>query len=217
MAQGKYNALHDIVHWKYWIQCTSLQQCRQTLTVLVYLLALSVSAVLHQGDASQVWQSGVRTYPWFSTRQNLASAPSSPVRFEAKPFALQVKRPQPPPRQVTLDRDLEYGLERGVRVVPSYQPSRPAPRVPNQPVSSLYPVVLQSSLPPQQPAPEAPSWQPAMTVTPSTATDSARSARPTHPRKGSNGSGSRQRPIPPPLDLTRISAFKTIDGRVSRR
>ncbi|KAI0341789.1 hypothetical protein BDW22DRAFT_274790 [Trametopsis cervina] len=193
-----------------------------TMLLLIYLLALTVSAVLHQGDSSNVWTSGVRTYPWFATRGNLGSAPSSPMRqgFQAKPFALQVPRPQVPARQATLGRDLEYGLERGARAEPTYQASRPAPRVPNQPASSLYPAVLQSSLPPRPSVPEVdsplPSRQPATPAAPSTAVPEAR-PRPTHPRKGSNGSGSKQRPIPPPLDLTRISAFKTIDDRVSRR
>lgn len=194
------------------------------LQVMIYLLALTVSAVMHQGDASNVWSSGVRTYPWYATRGTLNSAPSSPVRqFQAKPLTLGAARPQVPARQATLERDLEYGLERGARADPSYQPSRPAPRIPNQPVTrpetSLYPAVLQSSLPPHPFAnPAATQRQAPMVVAAPTPTpaDAAR-PRPTHPRKGSNGSGSKQRPIPPPLDLTRISAFKTIDDRVSRR
>lgn len=198
------------------------------LQVMIYLLALTVSAVMHQGDASNVWSSGVRTYPWYATRGTLNSAPSSPVRqFQAKPLTLGAARPQVPARQATLERDLEYGLERGARADPSCQPSRPAPRIPNQPVTqpetSLYPAVLQSSLPPHPFAnPAAVTRQAPMTVTapapaPAPAPADAARPRPTHPRKGSNGSGSKQRPIPPPLDLTRISAFKTIDDRVSRR
>ena len=190
--------------------------------VMIYLVALAVSAVMHQGNASNVWTSGVRSYPWFSARGNLSSAPSSPIRqFQAKPLTLNAARPQVPVRQATMDRDLEYGLERGARADPSYQPSRPAPRIPNQPTTSLYPAVLQSSLPSHPYASEAATRQATMTSAPPVSvsipsTDASR-PRPTHPRKGSNGSGSKQRPIPPPLDLTRISAFKTIDDRVSRR
>ncbi|KAI0093533.1 hypothetical protein BDY19DRAFT_989103 [Irpex rosettiformis] len=190
-----------------------------TMLLMIYLLALTVSAVMHQGDASNVWNSGVRTYPWYSTRGNLTSAPSSPVRqFQKKPLTLNAAHPQVPVRQATMGRDLEYGLERGARADPTYQPSRPAPRIPNQPASNLYPAVLQSSLPPHPYASE-PSTRQALIVANLAVSSSADAVppRPTHPRKNSNGSGSKQRPIPPPLDLTRISAFKTIDDRVSRR
>lgn len=214
--------------------------------VLVYLLILSLSAILHQGETN-VWHSGVRTFPWFATRAPLASTPPSPVRqVQQKPFHLAAPRPQRPVRQPTLQRDLEYGLERA-QVELSYEPSRRAPAAPpasaapsnKQPTPSLYPAYLKTALP-SQPGISEPSgatppplgdWprssrKPTRDVPPSAypaqvqqpATSASSQPRPTHhPRKGSNGSPPRQRPIPPPLDLTRISAYRTIDGRVSRR
>lgn len=210
----------------------------------MYVLALVLSAILHQGDTN-VWHSGVRTFPWFErTRASLASVPPSPVRqIQQKPFHLAAPRPQRPVRQATLERDLEYGLERP-RGAPSYEPSRRAPAAPsnNQTTPSLYPAYLKSNLP-SQPGISEPSgatppplgdWprssrKPTRDASPSAFSSSGDTsaqsqqpetsapARPTHPRKGSNGSPSRQRPVPPPLDLTRISAYRTIDGRVSRR
>ena len=50
-----------------------------------------------------------------------------------------------------------------------------------------------------------------------TGVDPAGRPRPSHPRTGSNGSPTRMKPIPPPLDLTRISAYQRIDERLARK
>lgn len=212
--------------------------------MLVYLLALAISAILNQEKGVEVWQSGVRHFPWFAaTRSSLNSAPPSPTRQWQKPLQLAGPRPDRPMHQTTLtklDLEAEYGMTAEQRLKQSYQTPRPAP-VPQmqQTEPSLYPAHLQSHLPTTSRAPEpsrsqqqhrrtaaaSESSSPASVVRATSAprrstnptTDPAGRTRPRHPRTGSNGSPSRQRPIPPPLDLTSISAYRTIDERVSRR
>jgi hypothetical protein len=50
-----------------------------------------------------------------------------------------------------------------------------------------------------------------------TGIDPAGRPRPSHPRTRSNGSPTRNKPIPPPLDLTRISAYRGIEERLARK
>lgn len=206
---------------------------------MIYVLALALFAVMNQEAGQNVWQSTVRTFPWFATRESLASTPPSPVRqFQQKPLRLAAPRPQRPIRHATLDRDLEVGEKPAAL---SYEPSRPAPVPPSGQSHSLYPAVLKSNLPSHvhvpQPSGATPpplgdwprsSRRPDVNQNPAPASSDSRTSRsqtsdaaarprPSHPRKGSNGSPSRQRPIPPPLDLTRISAYRTIDEQLSRR
>ncbi|KAF7793113.1 hypothetical protein EIP86_004221 [Pleurotus ostreatoroseus] len=147
----------------------------------------------------------------------------------------------PPPKYPETEY---YSQPFAEKVEAYYNAPRPAPAPPTQmkqvpqQAPSLYPEHLRSHLPPQpqasQPAPPLPSQsqrRPAAhkqgsvdsmnsissTSSSGWASDPAGRPRPTHPRrKGSSGS-SRQRPIPPPLDLTAISAHRLIDERVSRR
>ncbi len=222
---------------------------------MVYLLALSVSAILNQGEGINVWQSSVRFFPWYATKSSLNSAPPSPSRQWQKPLQLAGPRPHRPTRRATLTQSFDRDLERGIPAAAprAEQPSeatRAAPPAPEmqqmareQP--SLYPAVLKSHLPskptrsdsaplPPPAAPRVEDWvrsqhhgrsqtqdsvatgfrpiDNAPAVSPSQATPVAR-----HPRRGSNGSPSRERRIPPPLDLTRISAYKAVDDRLARR
>jgi hypothetical protein len=211
--------------------------------VLVYLLALTLSAILHHEDGVAVWHTGVRFFPWYATRASLNSAPASPSKQWKKPLQL-AEAPQRPLRQATYPQS--YSLEKDIKArhEPTYEPSRPAPFVPVSDMvrpsvepASLYPATLKSSLPPiaraprplgSTPAPlgDWPRRQPEPThrqlsisnVTPASTTVPVGSsaARPRHPRNGSSGSLGRQRPIPPPLDLTRISAYRQIEDRMAR-
>ena len=217
--------------------------------VLVYLLALTLSAILHHEEGVPVWHTSVRFFPWYDTRASLNSAPASPSKQWKKPLQL-AGAPQRPVRQATLPaRFSEKDLEARPRPEPTYEPSRPAPRIPvatetemqlpsAEPIS-LYPAILKSSLP-SVPRPQRSDSAPPplgdwtrrqhertprqMSVTntaPESTTvpiGSAAAPRPRHPRNGSNGSiGGRQRPVPPPLDLTRISAYRQIEDRVSQQ
>ena len=213
--------------------------------MLIYLLALTLSAILHHEEGVPVWQSGVRFFPWYDTRASLNSAPSSPGKQWKKPLQLASAAPQRHPH--TQARMQEKDLE--ARREPTYEPSRPAPAPPvsEQPYpsaepASLYPATLKSSLPtiprPPQPLDSAPAplgdWprrqpermprQQQLSIsnsTPQSATvpvgSAAAASRPRHPRNGSTSSLGRQRPIPPPLDLTKISAYRQIEERASRR
>ncbi|GJE95203.1 hypothetical protein PsYK624_113840 [Phanerochaete sordida] len=197
-----------------------------TVMLLVYLLALTLSAILHHDDGVPVWQTSVRFFPWFATRASLASAPASPTRQWKKPLQLSTE-PRPQMRQAVL----EQPARPVPRAEPSYEPSRPAPPPPRvQPPlvsaepASLYPATLKSSLPPMpHAASDAPpplgDW-PRRRLEKSPSMDSASpqpsavTPRARHPRTGSAGSlGGRQRPVPPPLDLTRISAYRQIEER----
>lgn len=208
-----------------------------TILLLIYLLGLTLSAVLHQEEGVSVWQSSVRFFPWYKTRTSLNSAPASPTRQWKKPLQLASSRPQAT-RQATLAQPEKFVAKNRVpRQEPTYEPSRPAPRAPEPMVqlspepASLYPATLKSSLPrvvpPASSTPpplgdwprQSPQTSPS-TVSPQSTTstsDSSPAARPRHPRTGSGGSIGRSRPVPPPLDLTRISAYRTIDDRVSRQ
>ncbi|KIP09472.1 hypothetical protein PHLGIDRAFT_18593 [Phlebiopsis gigantea 11061_1 CR5-6] len=206
-----------------------------TILLLVYLLGLTLSAVLHHEEGVAVWQSGVRFFPWYKTRASLNSAPASPTRQGKKPLQLASARPQAT-RQATLAQPekLTARDRAAPRAQPAYEPSRPAPQP--QPLAtlspepaSLYPATLKSSLPRVSPPaastpPPLGNWPRSQQGSPnavspqsSTASGPSPTARPRHPRSGSGGSIGRSRPVPPPLDLTRISAYRTIDDRVSRQ
>ena len=224
--------------------------CRRTehvCVVLVYWLALTLSAILHQDEGVPVWQSSVRFFPWYSTRASLNSAPASPTRQWKKPLQLSAKL-NSPLRQSTFEKHsaTERTARPAPRQEPSYEPSRPAPAppapqpqvpLPSAEPASLYPATLKSSLPtvqrpqgldsappplgdwprrrPDQPSPGSTGGVSPESTSSSTTTTST--ARRTHPRNGSSGSLSgRSRPIPPPLDLTRISAYRQIEERARR-
>jgi len=208
-----------------------------TVLLLVYLLALTLSAILHQEDGVAVWHSSVRFFPWYATRASLNSAPASPTRQWKKPLQLSAQ-PRPPVRQAVLEQPsvVERAARPAPRPEPSYEPSRPAPPAPRPQVplasaepASLYPAALKSSLPTVQrpqtsdaaPPPlgdwprRRPDQSPASAD--SVSPQSTSTTRPRHPRNGSSGSLSgRQRPVPPPLDLTKISAYRQIEERARR-
>ncbi|EKM55490.1 uncharacterized protein PHACADRAFT_256144 [Phanerochaete carnosa HHB-10118-sp] len=203
-----------------------------TVMLLVYLLALTLSAILHQDAGVSVWQSSVRFFPWYATHASLNSAPASPTRQWKKPLQLSAE-PRPPVRQAVIEKSPVTGraaARPAPRPEPSYEPSRPAPPVPQSQAplasaepASLYPAVLKSSLPTVQRSqtsdtapPPLGDWprrrteqSPASADSVAPQSTSITSSTPRHPRNGSNGSLSgRQRPIPPPLDLTKISAYR---------
>lgn len=213
-----------------------------TVMLLCYLLALTLSAILHHDEGVAVWQSSVRFFPWYATRASLSSAPASPTRQWKKPLQLSAE-PRPQLRQAVLEKPsvVERPARPAPRAEPSYEPSRPAPPPPRPQVplasaepASLYPATLKSSLPPvQQTYDAAPpplgDWPRRRTeqlpssagsnTSPQTSStvSSTATSRPGHPRNGSSGSFSgRQRPIPPPLDLTKISAYRQIEERARR-
>lgn len=205
---------------------------------MTYLLALSLSAVLHQEDGDDVWQAGVRFYPWYSNREELQSAPASPTRQWPKPLHLATPRPlrtSQPQRQMSIEKSA-YPVERVQKQEQGYGYSRQEPAPMQQHSAepqSLYPAQLKSNLPRHETG-RTGATPPPLGDWPNSARKSQRtqsqgtsptsgsaaqthsssqsaSARPKHPRKGSNGSLSRQRP--PPLDLSRISAFHAMENQ----
>lgn len=158
-----------------------------------------------------MWQSGVRFFPWYATRTSLSSAPPSPTR-QWKSMRLGTALPQQPQstRQATFHVPPRTAKDR-VTHEPMGQLS-PEP-------ASLYPTALKSSLlrvsPPTAIAPAvvshwsqqvSPSTTSPHSSSPSSSPGSSPSTRPRHPRTGSSGSPGRQRP--PPLDLTRTTAYR---------
>ena len=118
----------------------------------------------------------------------------------------------------------EYGIEFLGGETAERAPVRVA--LPGVPAPSLYPVHVQASMrlePQRAPAAASPpplgDWprrrlEKSPSLDSASPSPSAATPRARHPRTGSAGSlNGRQRPIPPPLDLTRISAYRQIEER----
>ncbi|KAJ3476278.1 hypothetical protein NLI96_g11271 [Meripilus lineatus] len=78
-----------------------------TVLLVIYLVALLVSAISHQEDDSMVWHAHVRFFPWFQIRSSLNSAPPSPTRDWHRPFALAA----PQPKRVVNHAELQLSSE----------------------------------------------------------------------------------------------------------
>lgn len=140
--------------------------------VLIYLVALTVSAVSHQEDDAGVWHASVRFFPWYQTRTSLNSAPPSPSQNWQKPFALAAPQPKRIVNQIDLrlspdpeavqdaDRTVPEMLvmsQSGANIIPvsvrspppqTEETARQAHFIPQpEPIHSLYPAHVRSKLP----------------------------------------------------------------------
>ena len=211
--------------------------------MLLYLVALVVSAVLHHDDDAGVWQTSVRFFPWYATRSTLPSAPSSPKSWQ-RPFALVMPQPKAAVdhsqtvNQMNAAVDVEAAVPAS-RKVPMRQNTRTIVSQP-QPAASMYPPHVQNKLPignsAVAPAPTGRTppplgdWprsiqdqrQPRSTRKPAPSPGSPQSletATTTSPRSSSSrkGSPTRRRTPPPPLDLSKISAYKRVTEAVEEQ
>lgn len=211
--------------------------------VLLYLVALVVSAVLHHDDDPGVWKSSVRFFPWYATRSTLPSAPSSPKSWQ-RPFALVV----PQPKHAVDHSEAVKQMDAAADVEAAAPISRKVPMRQNtsinvtqpQPAASMYPPHVQNKLPAGKgasaPAPTGATppplgdWprsiqdqrQPRSTRKPAPSPEAPRSpesANTTSPRSSSSrrGSPTRRRTPPPPLDLSRISAYNRVTEAVEEQ
>jgi len=61
--------------------------------LLIYLVALTASAIIHHSADSQIWHATAKNYSWFATRSSICSAPPSPLVEKS----VSVVAPQPRP------------------------------------------------------------------------------------------------------------------------
>ncbi|CAL1704916.1 unnamed protein product [Somion occarium] len=204
--------------------------------LFVYLVALVVSALMHHDDdpsvwqssvwQSSVWQSSVRFFPWYATRASLPSAPSSPTKTWQRPFALVAPQPKHAVNQAAVARmDVPADVEAPPavsRIVPMRQATRPFISQP-QLVASMYPPHIQAKMPettrgtaqvlaPAPPPlgdwPRSAQQQRQQRSARKPAPSATSVSTPTDSRRGSPTSRR-----PPPLDLTKISAYNRVDER----
>ncbi|THH26941.1 hypothetical protein EUX98_g7244 [Antrodiella citrinella] len=210
-----------------------------TIMLLVYLVILFISALLHYDDDKAVWSSGVRHYPWFNaSRAPLGSTPPSPNESVTKWHRKSLMLTKPQPKRPSRSADFAY-LEAGS--APSMQQTTRIAVTALAPEPSLYPATVAANMlparapPTRVPPPLAfPSRQarrpqgsqllsipsPIPEVSPGyiesqrTPQTPGSGSRPLqlHARSGSSGSPTRRGP-PPPLDLTKISAYIAIEER----
>ncbi|TDL27380.1 hypothetical protein BD410DRAFT_417095 [Rickenella mellea] len=149
-----------------------------TVTLLSYLLLLIIFSAMHQKEDNQVWQAGVRDFPWFRMQQCLRS-PSEPVKTAPRTLSLKAPRPRraaPAPVFVDRQTDLSTKYEIEHYSPPAATADQPGPsRQPLPPIhamrnyNSLYPQHVQASIShppppvPFQPGPSPPplgDWKP---------------------------------------------------------
>jgi len=125
-----------------------------TIALLVYVVALPISAILHQDDDQHVWQSSVRFFPWYTTKSALGSAPPSPRSWQKRSFVLAAPKPKRPAVLRTDILDVEKaaipGYASPAAPPPMQQSLREAVTVPQQQQPpappSLYPAAVQAKL-----------------------------------------------------------------------
>jgi len=120
--------------------------------LLLYLIGLSICAIVHQEDDAKIWHASVRFFPWFGTKARLGSAPPTPttsqVKGWAKPFRLAHNTPRKTAHSAAFSEvDLEAGGKVEIKGSPVTAPQmrRPAGNslaVP-LPVASAYPAKSQ--------------------------------------------------------------------------
>jgi len=149
-------------------ECTSLQglialSWIAATTLLLYLLLIIVLSLLHSKHDPSIWHSYIRRPPWSASRQPLSSAPTSPIRSDFLKQSPTVVAPRPKravPAAIYAYRSglgPEYEIEHyhppsPVRPEPALTvappPSHPedSRQVTNNPVPSLYPQYLNSTV-----------------------------------------------------------------------
>lgn len=194
------------------------------LPVMIYLVILIIVSCVQQQNDRQVWQACVRHYDW-SVRDSLGSGPSSPI-MSKKPFLLSVPRPVSIPAQTDFSRRMVRGLEKLDPFVADASQPVPPVRQPAHSTLTIPPALVNSAqVQPSAPVSRAPQLLHNITV-PSTATPSAHSATTgpdsSHslnddPSARSTSSSQHSRPRgrrsptarrPPPLDLSKITAYR---------
>lgn len=125
--------------------------------LLVYLIGLSICAIVHQEDDSKVWHASVRFFPWFGVKTRLGSAPPTPTTTQikgwAKPFRLARNTPKKTAHSAAFSEvDLEAGgkvdFPRSPVTAPQMKQSKGKSIVVPPPVASAYPAMQSKS---QQP------------------------------------------------------------------
>lgn len=233
---GVHLDVHEHMLVPYHMYCCYVAANIMPPIVLLYLVALVVSAVLHHDDDAGVWKSSVRFFPWYATRSTIPSAPSSPKSWQ-RPFALLVPQPKhavdhfETVKQMDAAADVEAAMAPATRKVPMRQNTRTAVTQP-EPAASMYPPHVQNRLPAGMGAGAAPTgntppplgdWprsmqdqrQPRSTRKPAPSPEATQSPA-TSPRSSSSRrcSPTRRRTPPPPLDLSRISAYNRVEEAV---
>ncbi|EMD38436.1 hypothetical protein CERSUDRAFT_93972 [Gelatoporia subvermispora B] len=96
------------------------------MTMMSWFCGLMVLVVMHLPDDSQIWQSSVRNYAWFSIRSSLNSAPTSPSRASYR----SAEKSEFPKRLVARSNvDLERQDLRNTSPVPPIPAAPPPQRI----------------------------------------------------------------------------------------
>lgn len=204
-----------------------------SFNLMIYLGVLVIMTCIQQQIDGQVWQACVRHYDWSAPRKPLGSGSSSPI-LQKKPFLLSV--PPPVPAQTEFSRRMVRDLEKQdpsaanapqpkLHVLVQNNTARPA-----RP-TLIVPQTLVSASQVQPPLPVSRTPQLLRNIAdPGTASPSTYSAttRPDSPQSSTGGqvspqsssptasspsrhSRSRRSPTarrPPPLDLSKITAYR---------
>lgn len=135
------------------------------IITLVYVVALTILAVVHQKQSTDVWHTGVRVFCWFGAHEHLDSRAGTPVRGTG-PGAMVAPQPRPAgllPISARFARSPIDGSEKDPEsAISSVSHVAQLPHVQRQStqplVASLYPQQVVKNLPPAalpQPAPKA--------------------------------------------------------------
>ena len=123
------------------------------LLVLVYLMALTAMAFLHQRSDPLIWKAYVSTYPWFAVRRSLGSeppTPSLPVQSVPKSGQSEFSNRMVAPKR---DTDPEkQAMAQSLQVPPMSSAPRLPPSEKAPPVFTPRQLQLKSSVPNLSPA-----------------------------------------------------------------